>query len=583
MNRNIARCLYGVLFAGGLTVLGATAANAADSTTGTDGILSGTVVDAVVSIPVTLNGTAVSVLGDASSTDATTPAPAAPAAPAPTTSGSDSVLGGTNVAPLISIPITLGGNAIGVVGDSATSNSTADAPAPAPVAAPTAAETSGDSSVGGGSNVAPLISVPITVSGNSISVVGDSATDGSTTGAVEAPAAPAEPATPASGAATSGDDGILGGTLVDPTVTLPVTVGGNAISVVGDSASNGSATEVTGSVPAAPAAGTDTGTSGDDSVLGGSLVSPDVTLPVTVGGNAISLVGDSSSTGSATEVAGSTPATPAAGTGTSGDDGVLGGTLVDPTVSLPITVGGNGISVIGDSESNGSATEVAGSAPAAPAAGSGTDTSGNDSVLGGTVVSPDVTVPVTVGGNGISLIGDSSSTGSATEVGGSTPAAPAAGAGTSGNDGILGGTIIAPVIELPVTIGGNAISVIGDSETTEPTVVVPTTPTTPVVPTTPTTPVIPTDPTTPVTPVTQTDPATPVDPATPAEVATPATAAVSATTMANTSSATTSAMSADALASSGAGEVGMFLGLSALLLLLGGAAVSIARKRTALQ
>ncbi|MFU8945340.1 hypothetical protein ACLRGF_01270 [Mycetocola zhadangensis] len=524
MNRNIARCLYGVLFAGGLTVLGATAANAADSTTGTDGILSGTVVDAVVSIPVTLNGTAVSVLGDASSTDATTPAPAAPDAPAPTTSGSDSVLGGTNVAPLISIPITLGGNAIGVVGDSTTSNSTADAPAPAPVAAPAASETSGDSSVGGGSNVAPLISVPITVSGNSISVVGDSATEDATASAAEAPAAPAEPAMPAPGAATSGDDGILGGTLVDPAVTLPITIGGNAISVVGDSASNGSATEVTGSAPAAAAAGAGTGTSGDDSVLGGSLVSPDVTLPVTVGGNGISLIGDSSSTGSATEVAGSTPVAPASGTGTG--------------------------------------------------------TSGDDSVLGGTVVSPDVTVPVTVGGNGISVIGDSSSNGSATEVAGSTPAAPAAGAGTSGNDGILGGTIISPVIELPVTIGGNAVSVIGDSETPEPTVVVPSTPTTPVVPTDPTTPVTPTDPTTPVTP---TDPATPVDPATPAEVATPATAAVSATTKANTSSAMTSAKFADALASSGAGEVGLFLGLSALLLLLGVAVVGIARKRTALQ
>lgn len=451
MNRNIARCLYGVLFAGGLTVLGATAATAAESS-GDDSILSGTVVDAVVSIPVTLNGTSVSIVGDSSSGNASAPAPAVPAAPASITSGDDSVLGGTNAAPLISIPVNLGGNAVSVLGESTTSNSTTDGSAPVPAPAPAASQTSGDGSVGGGTNVVPIVTVPIAVSGNAISVLGDSVSEGSTTEAV-----------------------------------APVATGG---------------------------AGSDT--SGIDGILGGTLVSPNVTLPVTVGGNAISVIGDSTSTASTTDVVASAPAAPVAGAGTSGDDGILGGTLVAPNVTAPVNVGGNGISLIGDSTSNGSTTDVVGA----------------------------------------------------------TPVAPAAGAGTSGDESILGGTIIAPVIELPVTIGGNAISVIGDTETTD-SVVVPTTPTTPVSPTAPSTP---TDPTSPVGPAT---PAIPVDPTEPASAIDSTTPFVGAATMVSASGATASAATAAVLASSGADEVAKFLGLSALLLFLGAAAVMVARKRTA--
>jgi hypothetical protein len=510
MNRNIARCLYGVLFAGGLTVLGATAANAADSTTGDDSILSGSVVDAVVSVPVTLNGTSVSVLGDATSSEASTPAPAAPAAPAPTTSGDHSVLGGTNVAPLVSIPVDLGGNAVSVVGDSFSSDSTTDAPEPAPAAAPAASETSGDDSVGGGTNVAPVVTVPVTVSGNSISLVGDSSSEDSSTA-----------------------------------------IGGPA--------------------PSAGTAGS--GTSGNDGILGGTLVSPDATIPVTVGGNAISVVGDSSSTGSVTDV-GTAPAAPAAGAGSSGDDGILGGTLVSPDATIPVTVGGNAISVVGDSSTEDSATGTGGSAPAAGAAGSGT--SGNDGILGGTIVAPDASLPVTVGGNAISVVGDSSSTGSATDSG-TAPVAPAAGDGTSGNDGILGGTVIAPVIEIPVTIGGNAISVIGDTDATDSATTVPGTPTSPVDSSAP---VNPTDPATPVGPTTPVDE---TDPSVPSASATPTGAALTAATTLGTSGALETEVTSSALASSGAGEMGLFLGRSALLLLLGAAALVVARKRTALQ
>jgi len=72
----------GALFVGGIWALGTTAANAA-TTTGDDGLLSGTQVGAVVEAPVSALGNAVSVLGDSSSTAAPAAAPAAPAPAAP--------------------------------------------------------------------------------------------------------------------------------------------------------------------------------------------------------------------------------------------------------------------------------------------------------------------------------------------------------------------------------------------------------------------------------------------------------------------------------------------------------------------
>ncbi|WP_159500985.1 hypothetical protein [Microbacterium sp. 18062] len=71
----------------------------------------------------------------------------------------------------------------------------------------------------------------------------------------------------------------------------------------------------------------------------------------------------------------------------------------------------------------------------------------------------------------------------------------------SGKDSILGGTQIGAPVEAPVTIGGNAVSVSGDSTTDGSTTI----PTTPTVPTDPGTPTDPTDPGTPVTPGTPDD------------------------------------------------------------------------------
>ncbi|MBO0980146.1 hypothetical protein IPV10_06180, partial [Microbacterium sp. SD291] len=53
MRTFIKRALWGTLLAGGITLLGATTANAAD-TSGDDGLLSGTQADTSISVPVTI-------------------------------------------------------------------------------------------------------------------------------------------------------------------------------------------------------------------------------------------------------------------------------------------------------------------------------------------------------------------------------------------------------------------------------------------------------------------------------------------------------------------------------------------------
>ena len=81
-------------------------------------------------------------------------------------------------------------------------------------------------------------------------------------------------------------------------ITVPVTVGGNAVSVIGDSET----TDATTTAPAGtPPAGTEAITSGDDSILGGTQVIAPISIPVTIGGNAISLIGDSETTDATTD------------------------------------------------------------------------------------------------------------------------------------------------------------------------------------------------------------------------------------------------------------------------------------------
>ncbi|GGB64816.1 hypothetical protein GCM10011314_00010 [Knoellia flava] len=129
-----------------------------------------------------------------------------------------------------------------------------------------------------------------------------------------------------------------------------------------------------------------------------------------------------------------------------------------------------------------------------------------------------MTAPVTAGGNAVSVIGDATSTGSDTSApstGGSTSQP-----GTSGDDSTGGGNQVDLPVAAPVTIGGNAVSVVGDATTEGSTT--PSDPTTPTEPTDPGTPGEPTDPGTPGEPTDPGTPGEPTDPGVPTEPGNPA-------------------------------------------------------------
>ena len=288
--------LIGVAFTGGLLALGAGVAYADNTTSGDDGTGSGSQAVLGLNLPVTIGGNAISVLGDSSSSGSSATPPASGAAPTGNTNGNVSLLGGTQALVDAHAPVTVSGNAISVIGDSGSASSAvgsgsgSGSPAGA-TGSGVGGTTSGDHSTLGGTQVLGDVAAPVTVTGNAISVAGDSSSTGSMAGQSATGSGSTDPAS--GGATTSGDSSILGGTQVVPDVAAPVTATGNAISVIGDSTSSGAATGGTGSVdPGIPGATT----SGDSGILGGTQIAPAVSAPVTIGGDAISVIGDSSTT-----------------------------------------------------------------------------------------------------------------------------------------------------------------------------------------------------------------------------------------------------------------------------------------------
>ncbi|MET3565932.1 hypothetical protein ABIC47_001403, partial [Leifsonia sp. 563] len=351
MNKYVSRGMWFTLCVGGLWLAGTAAANAAEAPS-SDGVASGDQAVVGVTVPVSLSGNGISVLGDSTSSGSTAAAPAAPAAPSVSISPDSigGVLSGDQAVASVSVPVTVAGNSVSVLGDS-TSSGSDSAAAPAPADSGASATSDGSDGVASGIQAPVAVDVPVTAGGNAISVLGDStSTDSSAT-------APAAGSGSSATASSSGSDGGLLSDIQAPIdAAVPVTVGGNAISVLGDSQSSGSET----TAPAAGSGSTATSGSGSDGGLLSGIQAPiDAAVPVTAGGNAVSVVGDSTTSGSDT-------AAPAAGSGstTSGsgsDGGILSGVQAPVDAAVPVTAGGNAVSVVGDSTTSGSDT-------AAPAA-----------------------------------------------------------------------------------------------------------------------------------------------------------------------------------------------------------------------
>ncbi|WP_232481371.1 hypothetical protein [Arthrobacter sp. YN] len=298
MNRTLRKCLLGTCFAGGIIVLSATAANAADTTSGKDGVLSGTQVIAPVTAPIFTGATSLELLGDSAATvSAPGTAGGSGHAPAGTTNGSNSIGSGTQVVAPVTVPINLGSSSVGLLGGStAASPATPAAPAAATRSTP-AAGTSGSGGIASGTQVVAPVTVPVTVGSTSAAVLGDSSATTMPAASVPAPAPAQAPAR----ATTSGGESIASGAQVVAPISVPVNIGATAVGVAGDSAATSGS-----SAPAAP--DTPAGTAGG-STTSGAPAAPD------------------------------TPAGTAGGSTTSGAGGLLPGRQLIVPITEPVTLG----------------------------------------------------------------------------------------------------------------------------------------------------------------------------------------------------------------------------------------------------
>ncbi|MEO5316969.1 chaplin family protein, partial [Arthrobacter sp. CC3] len=182
MHANIRRGLLSTLFAGGLLALGSTAASAADTTSGSDGLASGNQVIAPVTAPVTVGTTSLGLLGDSTATDTTTnngsTAPAETGTTGSTTNGSDGLASGTQVIAPVTAPATVGTTSLGLLGDSTATGNTGTTTAPA--GTNTSGSTNGSDGLASGTQVIAPVTAPVTVGTTSLGLLGDSTATGNT-------------------------------------------------------------------------------------------------------------------------------------------------------------------------------------------------------------------------------------------------------------------------------------------------------------------------------------------------------------------------------------------------------------------
>lgn len=320
---------------------------------GSGGFLAGNQINPVINAPITICGNAVGVLADAEA-ECTPSDQGLSASPGNTTSGEDGVLSGNQLNPVVNAPITVCGNAISVAG----SASAGCTPTGQGIGSTGDNTTSGeDAQLLSGNQVNPIANAPVTVCGNAVAVLGDSV-------------AVCDPGDQGTGTGdsgtgdntTSGDGGNLSGNQADPIVNAPVTVCGNAV--------GGEAEAICS--PGDQGVGGDTGTgdddtSGEDGNGSGNQISPNVDTPVTVCGNAVAVIEDAHAVCEDDGGQGITPP----GDGDDGDDGDGGdgsgpgsGNEINPDVDAPIFVCGNAVSVIG--EATAECVEGGGETPPGP-------------------------------------------------------------------------------------------------------------------------------------------------------------------------------------------------------------------------
>jgi ChpA-C len=379
MHAYVRRALCAVGLTGGVVLLGIGLAEAASAdgasgpvTNGDSGIVSGNQTGANVQAPVNVSGNQVTVIGQRNKVSSTGGAATTSGSPgSPTTSGQDGIGSGNQTAVHAQVPVNASGNQVTVIGQdnkvASTGSSSSSGTSTGSAGSPT---TSGESGIGSGNQTAVDLQVPVNVSGNQVTVIGQDNEADSTGGS-----ATATPAAGSSGApTTSGQDAILSGNQTGVGLQVPINISGNQVTVIGQRntthATGGSAT---GHPAAGPSAGPTT--SGEDGVGSGNQTGIGVEAPIAATGNQVTVIGQDNtltSTGTTTTGGSTGP-----GETTTGAGGVGSGNQTPIDVQAPVDTSGNQVTVVGQDNTD---TSTSGST-------SGGTTAGG-TPPGGTVVSP---------------------------------------------------------------------------------------------------------------------------------------------------------------------------------------------------
>jgi hypothetical protein len=393
-----------------------------------------------VVVPADISGNAIGVLGDAAVTN--TSDQSVDVSRPMWANGT----GGTLAANIVDLdytaPIQITGNAVSGLGNAeSTSTSTQDSSTTGDVG------TNGTGGVLSGNVAAAYGATPIQVTGNALSGGGTAETDSEATTEGEAGGA----------IFTLGNFGTISGNGAGVPAAIPVMVNDNSVGAAANTESEGSsdAEATAGRQHGAPERDTTGGISmvsnGTGGTIAGTVAQTPVATPVTVDCNAAA--------GLANAVAScenSSSSTAGGGNRTEGIGGLASGTVGNLPAAVPVDVFSNAGAVGGTAVTDDANTIDA-------AAGGDNFTHGTNGTGSGTVIGGSATGPVDVfnnaaAGAGDAIAGNTSNT-STTEAGGFN--------GTSGDNSTGGGNTADIPVALPTEGFGNVVGGLGNATTTE--------------------------------------------------------------------------------------------------------------------
>jgi hypothetical protein len=188
------------------------------------------------------------------------------------------------------------------------------------------------------------------------------------------------------------------------------------------------------------------------------IVAP-INAPISIAGIGAGILGDGVGAGQVTG-SGSTESGHARQSSTD-NTGALNGTQAYVPVNVPVSVAGVGVGVLGNGAGEGSVSNNTESGHAASQ-----DASDNTGALNATQVYLPVNLPISLAGVGVGILGDGAGSGTVSNGGTHGYGASESGAtqSSTGNTGAANGTQVYAPLNLPISLAGVGIGVLGDGQ-----------------------------------------------------------------------------------------------------------------------